>query len=352
MEGVVEIAGPTKSSVAAAAAVGGSRVPRRSYVPVPRPLEEKFAPNPSTTTTARSRDSCVFDLNTPTKSAFSSIAPTSIRRGGPGTPSRLASKSMGNLAAAAKADRAREDFDPRRDSSANRASVGSPGEAKTLGRIGGTTTTRRPSPILAHNPPPSTTKTSSSSSSSHHHNPFLGGDRHQPLPPSRTERTFARPPLPSSIHSMPVNLPTSSSSTTLSSDRPLFPNTPARYDHNDVENLPSPFLRRPEAATGAPPPSYNTAPTLRSSARTSMPRSRSTVGLVAGAGGGNLARMAMGNAAERNVRGEVGGGAVKERPTMLQRVSRASGLERTGSRDSFGGRERGAVGAGGEQVQA
>lgn len=39
MEGVVEIAGPIKSSVPAAAA---SRVPRRSYVPVARPLEEKL----------------------------------------------------------------------------------------------------------------------------------------------------------------------------------------------------------------------------------------------------------------------------------------------------------------------
>ena len=299
------------------------------------------APNPPTTTTARSRDSCVFDLNTPTKSAFSSIAPTSIRRGGPGTPSRLASKSMGNLAAAAKADRAREEestFDPRRDSSSNRASVGSPGEAKTLGRIGGTTTTRRPSPILAHNPPPPPPP--SQTSSRDQHNPFLGD--HQP---TRTERTFARPPLPTSMHSMPVNLPTSSSSTTLSSDRPLYiPNTPARYDHNDVENLPSPFLRRVEAATSnyQQPSSYNTAPTLRSSSststRTSMPRSRSTVGLVAGGtgggGGGNLARMAMGNAAASNVRGEAGG-VVKERPTMLQRVSRASGLERKGSRDSL-----------------
>lgn len=278
--------------------------------------------------------------------------PSSARRG-LGTPSRMASKSMGNLAAAATADRLREEenrLDAERRKEPNRASVGSPNEVKTLGRAAGVGggVPRRPSPAMENNPPRST-------SSNSHYNPFG--------PEASSRPSLSRPPLPSSMHSMPVNLPTQphsagpttssfpTSSEATTSKVPLYPNTPARYDPNDTENLPSPFLRKVVdiSSTLQPPSSL--------SARPSMPRSRSTAGLSAhqpsstSNAGANLARMAMaGNAAANHTGGGGGGGvraeAYSSRPSIMQRVSRISmvpsstngqhqGLERPSSRESI-----------------
>ncbi|CDZ98223.1 pkinase-domain-containing protein [Phaffia rhodozyma] len=347
MDGVVEIpgsAGP-KSMV-------GSRVPRRSFVS--RPLEEKPVPNQLVSGLPRSRDSCVFDLATPTKSAYppsTHLVPSSIRR--TGTPSRLASKSMGNLAAAARADRQREEEGGtleavKRD--LTRSIIGSPKDYRHtglgLGRMtainanvtnGGNNTNggmpRRLSPT----------------------NPF-GAE-------SRYDRPPSRPPLPSSVYSMPAtttvntlsSIPSSSSSSSStsvataatatsssSSATSLMPNTPAKYDPHDLENLPSPFLRRPTDVLSNNHSTLSSLPSPSSGSRPSIPRSRSTIvqGTVGSNAGGSLARMALGNAAAAasnpssvttgSHRTESGVG----RPPTLQRVSRLSAVSSSVSASS------------------
>jgi len=238
---------------------------------------------------ARSRDSSVFDLNTPTKPAFSAanLAPSSLRRAG--TPSRLASKSMGNLAAAARADRARDespsDFMADTTMHSVQSSVRRGGglhQSTTVGQprtstagLGSAPAPRRPSPT----------------------NPFLGTG------PERSERPPSRPALPTTSG---FHLPSSASSSSLATiERQLYPGSPARWLEKENEaEIPSPFLRKTQDVLG--PSATSTA---SGGFRPSMPRSRSTAGLTAQAGpnlpssgasgssaGGNLARMAMGNA--------------------------------------------------------
>jgi hypothetical protein len=278
-----------------------------------------------------------------------------------GTPSRMASKSMGNLAAAATADRLREEenrLDAQRRKEPGRASVGSPNEAKTLGRAagiggGGGGVPRRASPAMENYPPRSI------SSTSHYTNPF--GGPADASSSSSSKPSSSRPPLPTSMHSMPTQphtYPHSAGPTTTSfPDKPLYPNTPARYDPNDTENLPSPFLRKVVdiSLTLQPPGSGN------GGTRPSMPRSRSTAGIsressssdrtTAGGGGGgsNLARMAMaGNAAanqtsaamEKASSASSSAGMRAEgysRPSAMQRVSRINSMmpERPSSRESI-----------------
>lgn len=360
MEGVMDIPG----SAVKALGGGASRVPRRSFVP--KPLEERkcvcalcrwssprrltaAAPSPAPrslptgATHARSRESCVFDLATPTKPAFSAanLAPSSLRRAG--TPSRLASKSMGNLAAAARADRTRsgggaggagggeDEFGSTAMADTTMASArklgmsvagSGGGDARSLGRSSAAPPARRPSPT----------------------NPFLGGG----AAGERYERPPSRPPLPTTSSSSSgatggFHMPSSASSSSLATiERQLYPHaSPARWleKENDGVELPSPFLRKTADVLG---PSSSSSSSFSSSARPNMPRSRSTAGLTAQAGpslastaggAGGLARMAMGNAmrtearpavAHRSTRlGAVGGGSAYERRESLARAEQA-----------------------------
>lgn len=262
---------------------------------------------PNGTHVTRNRDSCVYDLDTPTKPAISAanFSPSSLRRAG--TPSRLASKSMGNLAAAARADRARVDSPSDFMADTTMASVQS--SVRRGGLHQSTIGQPRPSSSLAQAPrrpsPP---------------NPFLGTG------PERAERPPSRPALPTTSSSG-FHLPSSASSSALASiERQLYPGSPARWlDKENEAEIPSPFLRKMGDVLG---PAATTTSSSSSSGgfRPSMPRSRSTAGLTAQAGsnvpssgasnGNNLARLVTIGNAMRN----------EARPPVTSRSSRIGAM--------------------------
>lgn len=223
---------------------------------------------------------------------------------------------MGNLAAAARADRARDEGEYDTTMHSARKELGRStfqADSKSLGR------SAAPARRLSPTNPFHITSTDSAR--------------------ERYERPPSRPPfqttssVPTAVNNNGYHMPSSASSSSIATmERQLYLGSPAKWDAN-AENAPSPFLKRTTDVLGTQPP------TTTGSTRPSMPRSRSTAGVTAGpsgglsslasvgsdtrpslgggGGGSNLARMAMGNAMR-----------TEARPAVTGRSSRLGGFER------------------------